>query len=214
MSHFVDSVAIDLTADSTQHARVIDAALDCLSLYGLSKTTVDDIAKAASISRATVYRLFPGGKQALIDELCQRELQAFVAELVEVTSGVHDLDELLVTAISFASCALLEHPVVSHLMRREPEALIALLTFDRFDAALELIRSVGSPLAVRFVDRQTAEELSEWVARMVVSLAFAPGFVDPSDRVAVRRVVCDYLNPSFTHQHPLQSAQGASDVRN
>lgn len=45
---------------------VVDAALACIGRWGLAKTTLDDIAREAGISRATVYRRVPGGKAGLV----------------------------------------------------------------------------------------------------------------------------------------------------
>ena len=52
--------------------RVLDAALDCCERWGRSKTTVDDIATEAGISRATLYRMFPGGRDNLFEALRQQ----------------------------------------------------------------------------------------------------------------------------------------------
>jgi AcrR family transcriptional regulator len=38
--------------------RIVDAAEQCIERFGASKTTIDDVASMASISRATVYRKF------------------------------------------------------------------------------------------------------------------------------------------------------------
>ena len=45
--------------------RVLDAVRECCERWGVEKTTIDDIAKVSGVSRATLYRLFPGGKQTL-----------------------------------------------------------------------------------------------------------------------------------------------------
>jgi hypothetical protein len=45
--------------------RVVDALLACIARWGVSKTTVEDVAREAGISRATIYRLFPGGKDVV-----------------------------------------------------------------------------------------------------------------------------------------------------
>ena len=39
-------------------ARLMDAAEECFDRYGVVKTTMDDIAKTAGVSRPTVYRHF------------------------------------------------------------------------------------------------------------------------------------------------------------
>lgn len=50
--------------------RILDAALDDVGRNGLAKLSMDDLAATAGVSRATLYRLFPG-KAALFDELIQ-----------------------------------------------------------------------------------------------------------------------------------------------
>ena len=43
-----------------RRGRIRDAALVCIGRFGLAKTTVDDIAREAGCSRATLYRYFDG----------------------------------------------------------------------------------------------------------------------------------------------------------
>ena len=47
--------------------RVVDAMLECIGRWGLGKTTADDVARTAGISRATLYRTFPGGMDVVFD---------------------------------------------------------------------------------------------------------------------------------------------------
>ena len=49
----------------TDANEILDATAACIARFGLGKTTLDDVAKAAGCSRATVYRLFPGKQQLL-----------------------------------------------------------------------------------------------------------------------------------------------------
>jgi len=67
----------------TMEARVLDAAKVCCERWGLAKVTVDDIAAEAEISRATLYRLFPGGKDVLFEALRVQELEDFFNRLLE-----------------------------------------------------------------------------------------------------------------------------------
>ena len=46
----------------------------CLAHQGTAKTTVDDIAREAGISRATVYRVFPGGKGEILAAVVDTEM--------------------------------------------------------------------------------------------------------------------------------------------
>ena len=52
--------------------RMIAAACACFERYGIAKTTVEDIARGAKVSRQTVYRYFTG-KDDIIDTICVRE---------------------------------------------------------------------------------------------------------------------------------------------
>jgi AcrR family transcriptional regulator len=51
--------------------RVLDTALDLVGRHGLAELSMDDLAAASGVSRATLYRLFPG-KEALFAALVQR----------------------------------------------------------------------------------------------------------------------------------------------
>ena len=53
--------------------RIRDAALVCIGRFGLAKTTVDDIAREAGCSRATLYRYFDG-KPAILRAAVVAEL--------------------------------------------------------------------------------------------------------------------------------------------
>src|SRR5688572_17057854 len=51
--------------------RVLDSALDLVGQHGLAELSMDELAARAGVSRATLYRLFPG-KAALFAELVRR----------------------------------------------------------------------------------------------------------------------------------------------
>jgi AcrR family transcriptional regulator len=55
----------------TIRSRVLERALELVGRHGLSELSMDDLAARAGISRATLYRLFPG-KEALFAELVRR----------------------------------------------------------------------------------------------------------------------------------------------
>ena len=54
--------------EPTARQRILDAALDQVGRHGLAELSMDDLAATAGVSRATLYRLFPG-KSALFGEL-------------------------------------------------------------------------------------------------------------------------------------------------
>ena len=71
-----DGVVRHLGADdrSSTRVRIVDGALRCLARQGIAKTTVDDIARAAGLSRATAYRTFPRGKEGILAAVVETEV--------------------------------------------------------------------------------------------------------------------------------------------
>ena len=61
----------------------------------MAKVTIDDIAAEAGTSRATLYRMFPGGKEVLFDCLRVQELEDFFTRLAGHLDHAPDLEDLL-----------------------------------------------------------------------------------------------------------------------
>jgi AcrR family transcriptional regulator len=59
---------LGLQSPPTLGSRILDTALDLVGRHGLAELSMDELAAAAGVSRATLYRLFPG-KEALFAAL-------------------------------------------------------------------------------------------------------------------------------------------------
>jgi AcrR family transcriptional regulator len=62
---------LGLQPPPTVRSRILNTALDLVGRQGLAELSMDELAAAAGVSRATLYRLFPG-KAALFTELVRR----------------------------------------------------------------------------------------------------------------------------------------------
>ena len=60
--------ALDLQPEPGARERILEAALSLVGAHGLNALSMDDLAAQAEVSRATLYRLFPG-KAALFTNL-------------------------------------------------------------------------------------------------------------------------------------------------
>lgn len=60
--------------------RVIKAAYECFDRFGVKKTTIEDIAAQAEMSRPTVYRYF-SGKDDILRHICSLEIRKVNDEL-------------------------------------------------------------------------------------------------------------------------------------
>lgn len=52
--------------------RIIEGALRCFDEVGIAKTTIENIASEAGVTRPTVYKYF-AGKEAILEEIARRE---------------------------------------------------------------------------------------------------------------------------------------------
>src|SRR6478752_5691283 len=80
--------------------RVLDAAEACFARDGISKTTVEDIARAAGISRATVYRSFSDGRDEIVLGVVVREADRYLTRLDGRIAGRADLADAIVEFVS------------------------------------------------------------------------------------------------------------------
>jgi AcrR family transcriptional regulator len=189
----------DVAATDTPAARVLAATVTCLGRWGLGKTTLDDIAREAGVSRATVYRLFPGGKDTVVRAAVAAELAAFATGLADRLAGLDDLEDVLVTTIVHATRSVREHEALQFLLAHEPDQVLPHLAFSRFDQVLAGAAAIGGPWLAPHLGAEGAARASEWVARLVLSYALVPSthhdLGEPHD---ARRFTRTFLLPGLT----------------
>src|SRR5580704_16250333 len=115
-------------ADTRQ--RILEATYACVARWGLAKTSVEDAAREAKVSRATVYRTFPGGRDELITAVVGWATVAFFARLYEQVHDAVGLEQVMERGIMFAHRSIVEHEVLQRIMLTEPEKLLPTLTFE------------------------------------------------------------------------------------
>lgn len=106
---------------------VADAALRQFELFGVSRSTMDQISRRAKIARVTLYRRFPS-RDALVEAVLLRELRRFLADLDEVVSPLQDPKDKLVEGFVFTLDAIRGHRLLQRLLESEPEAILPHLT--------------------------------------------------------------------------------------
>lgn len=154
--------------------RVVAAARRCLAERGLRGTTVDDVAAAAGVSRATLYRAFPGGRETILGAVVESERAALLDLVGVATRDAGDLRGALVAALAATSAWLAAHDVVERLMFEEPAALLTHLEFEQMDRTLAAMTDGVAPLLGAYLDEKVAERVAEWATRLVVSYQLFP----------------------------------------
>jgi AcrR family transcriptional regulator len=183
---------------TTVQERVLEGALVCIGRYGLARTTVDDVAHASGVSRATIYRHFPGGREQIVTDTVAWETGRFFARLGQAVAAAPDLCVLLEDALVFARKALAEHAVVQRVVQMEPERLLPLLTVD-----LVRILPMISGFLVPYLERERAAgrlrpgadvgRTADYIARLVLSCIGASGVYDLDDPAEIRLLVREQL---------------------
>jgi TetR/AcrR family transcriptional regulator, repressor for uid operon len=161
--------------------RILEAAFACVADYGLARTTMDQVARRAVVSRQTVYRYFPS-KDQLVMALVLREEEAFL-DGVRAAFAVDDrLERALFDGILFCLRFAREHPLLDRLLATDAETLLPYLT-TRSAPLIARAREVMVSLAASkgWVRADLVQQAADTLVRVIISYAVAPPDRDPED---------------------------------
>jgi len=192
-------IGSDDSASADADTRLIDAALVCIARWGVTKTTLDDVARQAGCSRATVYRAFPGGKDALFLAVAASEIERLARAVGRAVYDAADLEHAVVAAITTTARALDDHDAFRYLMAHEPGVILSHLAFAELDALLVVAAARTGPSFARFLGSNVeAQRLAEWATRIVISHTCSPSSgVHLADDASVRRLVRAFVLPGL-----------------
>jgi len=179
-------------------SRVLDATKRCCERWGIEKVTIDDIAAEAGVSRATLYRMFPGGKDVLFDALRVRELEDFFTRLTEQLVGAHELEEILVRTVVFATRDLRADEHLALMLAAEPGDTLSQLTVKGLPRIIRMASLFIVPLVDPFLGREVSGKLVDVLARLVISYFLAPSeHVDLGEETSARSFIRTHVLPTF-----------------
>lgn len=160
--------------------RLIDAAEACFEQFGVAKTTLEDIAAEAGVSRATVYRYFEGGRDEIILGVVLRETRHFLRLLARRISKEGTLGDAVVEGVMYTVANVRKNARLALLFAPEvagQTTTIAGASTVLFDVSREFL----GPLFARAAEagqlrpNVRVEDATEFVLRMVLSLLAVPG---------------------------------------
>ncbi|MBC7301613.1 MAG: TetR/AcrR family transcriptional regulator [Nocardia sp.] len=187
------------TADSVEE-RILDAALVQFERVGVRKTTIEDIARAADVDRATVYRRI-GSRDDVVSAAFEREVRRLLADLGEIPARHDTFDDIVVDVFTTVITRWRAHPLVERLLTLEADRLLPQLTVDGASffllsvaASTEIIRKVLDDN--RFPDIPDLGARVEVVCRVVHSLILQPvGTIDTGSQQALAAFARAYVVP-------------------
>ena len=200
------------TADGAEDrttARIVDAALRQFELFGVARTTVEQITKHSGLARVTLYRRFPG-KQHLVEAVVLREVRHFLDRLDGRLDQLSTPEEKIAEGFVFTLESIRSHVLLSRLLDAEPESVLRYFTVEGgpvVAAARDyLVERVAKDFPQGARNRAELAVATELVVRLVISFLLTPQSVAALDDAdAAREFAGRYLAP-------LLRGDGAADA--
>jgi AcrR family transcriptional regulator len=165
---------------------------------GIAKTTVDDIARAAGLSRATVYRTFPQGKEGILAAVVETEVARLFSSLAVAMGEATDLEDVLVAGMVETARRLRSHEALSYLLEHEPGAVLPFLTFSELDRVLLVAGDLAAPFFARWLEPEQASRAAEWAVRIVLAYCSDPSpYADLTRPADTRALVRAFVLPGI-----------------
>ncbi|MER3396399.1 MAG: hypothetical protein C4318_08265 [Acidimicrobiia bacterium] len=183
------------------HSKIYDAALKCFARNGVSKTSIEEIAKVAGCSRATIYRHFKS-KESIVAGAIRWEAAKFFSALEKRLEGFSNLEELFVTCATTAEEFIGGHSVIPTIVEGEPELLLPHVALDAplvVKVSTDFLAPYVDSLMVRGdIDRDNPSEIAEWIVRTVLGFLLVPSRrFDLGNKDDMARLARRYLAPSL-----------------
>jgi AcrR family transcriptional regulator len=184
-----------VAAPSTEQ-RLLEATLVCLARHGIAKTTLDDVAREAGVSRATLYRYFPG-KQALLTAAVATEAARMVAAIDAAGAAATDLEDAVVAMMRTAAFELSHQAALQFALAHEPEQVLPYLAFSGGDTFLVAASGAFAPTLARYLPAERVPRAAEWCARMVLTVLEPSEQALIADDAVVRDMVREFVIPGL-----------------
>jgi AcrR family transcriptional regulator len=200
----VEQLADSATEQLDPYAeRILDAARQLLSRYGLRRTSLADIADHAGVGRATLYRRF-SNRDELLAALVAREATRLIARVDEQVAAHDNPQDRVVHGFVAFIHQLRDNDLLRNLTISDPDQLRPLLTSP---ASLALGRQYIAAQAARAQAegaQLTADPdlIAELLARLAHSLALTPDSILPlNDDQQIAQLAQATLTP-LVFKHP------------
>lgn len=158
--------------------RILAAAEVCFSHFGFQKTSMEDIAREAGVSRRSVYRHFPD-KALLFSAVRETRARIYLDEIIARTAKVDGLSAQIEEVWRLTTRFLQDDPINAANHPVDPDSLARAVTTEgrellsmAMDVIVPLIEEARSTGEVR--SDLNVRRAAEWIARMVFSLAATP----------------------------------------
>ncbi|HEY7438657.1 MAG TPA: TetR/AcrR family transcriptional regulator, partial [Acidimicrobiia bacterium] len=187
--------------------RILDAALVCLARFGVAKTNLDDVAREAGCSRATLYRYFPG-KAALVVAAADSEIARIVCLIADAGDRATDLEDAVTDMMLTAARELSSQKALQRVLVQEPALVLQHCAFSGGDRLLALAAAWFAPTFARFVPAERAPAAAEWCTRVLLQFLHLDGCDESvTEESYVRPLVRHFVLPGCVSDLQSSTAQ-------
>lgn len=160
--------------EETRRTQILDAAVECFVQLGIARTSVQDVARMARVSRGTVYRYFDD-RQVLIDAAVEHGAQQFYRDAAAAMAKKPSLSEQLGAMAETLAKTLVEHRTRNRLMG-EDAALMRQMMVGGKGTAKRTATFLAPYIEAAKERGEVAADLDvgaagEWLARMINSIS-------------------------------------------
>ncbi|MFB7719264.1 MULTISPECIES: TetR/AcrR family transcriptional regulator [unclassified Nocardia] len=193
--------AVQQTDDTDRiRSRVLDAAAEQFRHWGIQRSTMEDVARRAGVSRITVYRRF-ATKEDLVEHVILREFRGyFDTFLVDIAAATTPADRVVAGFVSSLR-SLRGNPLIGTLITAEPDQFTSSLIGDGGRAVAMVREFVANQLGVEQRAGTISADLNtpliaEMMVRICASfLAIPSQLVDLEDEEQLARIARQFLVP-------------------
>ncbi len=166
----------DLESDGEFDRRdqILEAANECFTQLGIQRTSVQDVARKANVSRGTVYRYFED-RNVLIDAAIEFGAQRFYREVASAMAKKNTLAEQVGAMAETHARILLDHRTRNRLMADDAELMRHMISDG--DTAVRRSTQFLEPYVRAARERGEVgtgvdvSAASEWLARIIWSFS-------------------------------------------
>ena len=184
--------------------RLLDAAYEQFRRMGVRRSTMEDVARRAGVSRITAYRRF-ATKDRLVEQVVRREFRRYFDQfLVDIQRAATVGDRVVLGFVS-ALQAIRSNPLIGGLMDAEPDMLVPSMISDGGWTLATVQRFVAGQLrheqrAGTISEAVDVEVVAELMTRLSCSFLLIPSHViDLDDTEELRAVARRFLVPMLEH---------------
>jgi AcrR family transcriptional regulator len=170
-------------------SRVIAAARSCVVLHGIRGTTAVEIAQAAGLGRATLYRHFPGGREEVLTELIRSEQAEFLGAMRLAVEHCTDVRSIVATGMRSARHQVESHALLQKTLIEEPDLLLPLFTTAGDPIRSSIAWFLGPMLGPVVPDGVDPAWAADEMARLALSLMSCAGVADLDDDATLDALV-------------------------